>query len=330
MMDHVRWGMIGCGAVAETKSGPALQKAVGSSLVAVMRRDAARAADYAQRHGVPRYYDSAVALVADTEVDAVYVATPPSSHLELALLAAEAGKPCLVEKPMALCHAECLRLVEAFEVRGVPLFVAYYRRALPRFLEARRLLQTGAIGMPTSTHIFQYDRLLQAGAARVWRVDPAIAGGGLFVDLASHGFDLIDFLLGPIDEVAGVAANTGGTYAAEDLTTACFHFESGISGTGVWNFNADRSADGIVITGTAGELHMPVFADAPLLLRAGGRDEVLPFLNPPHVHQPLVQTIVDELLGRGRCESTGRSGARASWVMDRCLARYYGRDAEAD
>ena len=197
MKDHVRWGMIGCGAVAEVKSGPALQKAVGSSLVAVMRRDAAKAADYARRHGVARHYDSAAALVADPEVDAIYVATPPSSHLELALLAADAGKPCLVEKPMALCHAECVRMVEAFETRGVPLFVAYYRRALPRFLEARRLLQAGAIGTPTSVHIFQYDRLLQGDAARVWRVDPAIAGGGLFLDLASHGFDLLDFLLGP-------------------------------------------------------------------------------------------------------------------------------------
>jgi predicted dehydrogenase len=218
-------------------------------------------------------------------------------------------------------------MVEAFEARGVPLFVAYYRRALPRFLEARRLLQAGAIGTPTSVHIFQYDRLLRGEAARVWRVDPAIAGGGLFLDLASHGFDLLDFLLGPIAAVAGIAVNTGRTYAAEDLTTASFRFESGIAGTGVWNFNADRSADGIVVSGTDGELHMPVFANAPLVLRAGGRDEVLPFLNPPHVHQPLVQTIVDELLGRGRCESTGRSGARASWVMEQCLSGYYGRGA---
>ncbi len=124
-----------------------------------------------------------------------------------------------------------------------------------------------------------------------------------------------------------MAVNTGGTYAAEDLTTACFRFESGMAGTGVWNFNADRSADGIVVSGTDGELHMPVFANAPLRLRASGCEEVRPFLNPPHVHQPLVQTIVDELLGRGRCESTGRSGARASWVMAECLAGYYGRPA---
>jgi 1,5-anhydro-D-fructose reductase (1,5-anhydro-D-mannitol-forming) len=320
-MDQVRWGIIGCGAVTEVKSGPALRKAEGSSLVAVMRRDAAKAADYARRHGVPRWYDNAAALVDDPQVNAIYVATPPSSHLELARLAAAAGKPCLVEKPMALNHAECLRMVEAFEARGVPLFVAYYRRALPRFLEARHLLRAGAIGTPTSAHIFQYNRLLKGEDARVWRVDPAIAGGGLFLDLASHGFDLLDFLLGPIAEASAVAINTGGTYVAEDLVASCFRFDSGLAGTGVWNFNADRSSDGIVVSGTVGELHMPVFTDGPLVVKAEGREQVLSFQNPPHVHQPLVQTIVDELLGRGSCESPGRSGARASWVMDRCLAR---------
>lgn len=324
-MEAIRWGMIGCGDVAEVKSGPALQKADGSSLAAVMRRDAAKAADYARRHGVPSHYSDATALVADPAVDAVYVATPPSSHCGLALMVAAAGKPCLVEKPMALDHAECLRMVEAFESRGVPLFVAYYRRALPRFLRARQLLHEGAIGTPTSVHIHQYDRLLRGAAANTWRVDPAVAGAGLFLDLASHGVDLLDFLLGPVAAVAGFATNTGGSYRAEDVTAASFLFESGPAGTGVWNFNADRNADGIVVTGTGGELHMPVFANGPLVVRKDGHDEVMPFNNPPHVHQPLIQTVVNELLGRGRCESTGRSGARASWVLDQCLAGFYGR-----
>jgi 1,5-anhydro-D-fructose reductase (1,5-anhydro-D-mannitol-forming) len=325
-MEHIRWGMIGCGDVAEVKSGPALQKAEGSSLVGVMRRDAAAAADYARRHGVPKHYDDAAALVADPEVDAVYVATPPSSHLDLALLAAEAGKPCLVEKPMALDHAQSLRMVEAFEARNVRLFVAHYRRALPRFLEARRLLRSGAIGAPTSAHVFHYEPMLPGDAPRAWRVDPAIAGGGLFFDFASHGIDLLDFLLGPIIEVHGIAANTGGAYRAEDLVTASFRFESGMAGTGVWNFNADRSDNGLVVSGTEGELHMPVFTDRPLVLRRKGHEErAFPFTNPPHVHQPLVQTIVDELMGRGRCESPGRAGARAAWVMERCVERYYGR-----
>src|SRR5215216_268348 len=113
-MDVIRWGIIGCGDVTEVKSGPGFQKATGSSLVAVMRRDLAKAQDYAGRHGVARAYGSADELIADSEVDAVYIATTPSSHGELALKVAAARKPCLIEKPMGITHAECLRVLEAF------------------------------------------------------------------------------------------------------------------------------------------------------------------------------------------------------------------------
>jgi len=274
---------------------------------------------------VPTWYDRADDLIDDPQVSAVYIATPPSSHCELALRVAASGKPCLVEKPMAVNHAECLRMIDAFRGRGVPLFVAYYRRAFPRFLAARELLRGGAIGKPTSVYIFHYDRLLVGDAARIWRVDPAIAGAGLFLDLASHGLDLLDFLLGPICGISGEAVNTGGTYAAEDVTAASFRFESGAVGTGIWNFNAAHSDNGIVITGSAGTLRLPVFTDADLVVVHDGREQVLPFRNPPHVHQPFVQTVVDELLGRGLCQSTGETGARTSWVMDRCIESYYKR-----
>ena len=188
--DQVRWGIIGCGDVTEVKSGPGLQKAEGSSLVAVMRRDADRAADYAARHGVARSYSKAEDLISDPEVNAVYVATPPSSHCDLALKVADAGKPCLVEKPMALNYAECQWMVEAFSRKKLPLFVAYYRRALPRFLKVKALL-AGAIGKLTSVHIVQFGRLGRGSITKGWRYDPALSGGGLFFDVGSHGLELL-------------------------------------------------------------------------------------------------------------------------------------------
>jgi 1,5-anhydro-D-fructose reductase (1,5-anhydro-D-mannitol-forming) len=321
-MDLVRWGIIGCGNVTEIKSGPGFQKAEGSSLVAVMRRDRAKAEDYARRHGVPRVHDNADALIQDPEVDAVYIATPPSSHLDLALRVAAAGKPCLVEKPMAMTHAECVRMNDAFRAAGVPLFVAYYRRALPRFLEVRRQLESGAIGPVTDVHVRISEPLAKGEGASGWRFDPAVAGAGLFYDLASHCLDLVDFLLGPIDEATGIALNTGGTYGAEDVTAGAFRFARGAAGTGAWNFNADRSEDWMRFTGPRGQLDTPVFTDGDVVITRGTDREVLPLRNPPHVHQPLIQTIVDELRGQGRCESTGESGARASWVMDRLLESY--------
>jgi 1,5-anhydro-D-fructose reductase (1,5-anhydro-D-mannitol-forming) len=322
-MDHVRWGIVGCGDVTEVKSGPGFQKADGSSLVAVMRRDEAKAIDYARRHEVPIVHALASTLIDDPRVDAVYIATPPGTHKDLALRAAAAGKPCLVEKPMARNHAECLRMVEAFRAARVPLWVAYYRRALPRFLEVRRRLAGGAIGTLTSVHVQITDRLASGTDARQWRFDPALSGGGLFLDLGSHCLDLLDFLAGPIADARGFAINAGGAYTAEDVTSAAFRFESKVTGTGIWNFHADAKTDVIVFTGSAGTLRTPVFADADIVVKRDGVTEAIPIRNPPHVHQPLIQTIVDELRGRGRCDSTGDSAARASWVMDRCLEGYY-------
>ena len=315
--------MIGCGEVAEVKSGPALYKAEGSSLVAVTRRDRAKADDYARRHNVSRVHASADELIRDRDVDAVYIATPPSSHCELALKAAAARKPCLVEKPMAMSHAECVRMVEAFRVAQTPLWVAYYRRALPRFLKVRELLNARAIGRLTSIHVKVTDPLATGEAARAWRFNAQIAGAGLFLDLASHYFDIIDFLAGPITAAAGFALNTGGSYEPEDVTATAFQIGDKVAGTGVWNFNAPVSADSIVFIGSEGEITTAVRADEDVVVTRGGNSSLYRFRNPPHVHQPLIQTIVDELRGKGKCESTGESGARSSWVMERCLQGYY-------
>jgi predicted dehydrogenase len=321
-MRTIRWGIIGCGDVTEVKSGPGFQKADGSALTAVMRRDAARARDYARRHGVPRAYDRAADLIADPEVDAVYIATPPASHCELAMMTAAAGKPCLVEKPMALNYAECQRMNEAFDRRGTPLWVAYYRRALPRFLIVRDALQGGDIGRVTSVHVDVSAPLLSAGDAG-WRVDPASSGGGLFFDLASHCFDLLDFLIGRISDVTGYAVNTGRSYAAEDVTAAAFEFDAGCVGTGIWNFNAPQKTDVMTFVGTEGSMRTPIFSDTDVVLSRGARQTVFDVRNPPHVHQPLIQSIVNELRGEARCEATGESAARTSWVLDRCVERYY-------
>lgn len=315
--DLVHWGIVGCGDVCEVKSGPGFQKADGSALVAVMRRDRARAEDYARRHGVPRVHATADALIADPEVHAVYIATPPSSHLDLALRVAAAGKPCLVEKPMAMTHAECVRMVEAFRDRGLPLWVAFYRRALPRFLKVRALLRNGAIGRPTSAHVLVKEPLADEQKRRDWRFEPD-GGGGLLLDLGSHCVDLLDFFFGPATDVRGFSTNVAGAYGTADLANMAARFADGTVATALWNFHADEKADAIEIIGTEGRLTTPIFSDTDVVVTRQGRTERLPIRNPPHVHQPLIQTIVDELHGRGRCESTGESGARSAWMLDRC------------
>jgi len=319
-MKTIRWGIIGCGDVTEVKSGPGFQKARGSQLVAVMRRNADLAQDYAQRHGVPKWYADAGALIHDPEVDAVYIATPPSSHREYTLAVARAGKPAYVEKPMALNALECQEMVAVCRAAGTPLFVAYYRRALPRFLKARELVSSGAIGELRFVEIFLTQPLQVHPPDQLpWRLRPEIAGGGLFMDLASHTLDFLDFVLGPVSRARGFARNQAGAYPAEDIVSAAFEFENGIQAMGTWCFSSFEAADRITFVGSGGTVTLSMFGSEPVQLETPGGSEAFDRPNPLHVQQPLIQQVVDELLGIGSCVSTGESALRTSWVMDQLL-----------
>jgi len=320
-METVRWGIIGVGDVTEVKSGPGFQRAEGSQLVAVMRRTGSKAADYATRHGVPRWYDDADELIHDDEVDAVYVATPPDSHRDYATRVLEAGKPVYVEKPMARTAEECEEMNEAADRAGLPLLVAYYRRAMPRFQTVQKLLADGAVGEVHAVTIRQLRPAdPRAGEALPWRLRPEISGGGHFVDLASHTLDLLDHLLGPVAQVSGHATNRAGNGSAEDLVGAVFEHESGVVGTGLWCFAAHEKLDEVQLVGSLGTLSFSVFDEEPLELRRIDGQRSIPAPYPATVQQPLIQTVVDELLGRGRCPSTGTSALRTARVVDTILA----------
>ncbi|MEK5494763.1 Gfo/Idh/MocA family oxidoreductase [Paenibacillus sp. FSL R7-0297] len=321
----IHWGIIGCGDVTEVKSGPALQKAGGSQLAAVMRRSGELAADYARRHGVPRWYDGAAGLIADPGVDAVYIATPPSTHMEYTLAAAQAGKPVYVEKPMGLNTAECEAMIAACGQAGVPLYVAYYRRGLPRFRKVKEWLDTGAIGEPRFVRTLHMTKPLAAVSEENWRVDPEISGGGLLLDVGSHTLDLLDFLLGPIEDVNGYASNFGSPYKPEDTVSGRYRFETGVHGTGIWCFNAFTNEDVTEIIGSRGSITFSTFAEQPVILRTEDGEYPEFIAHPPHIQQPLIQSIVDELLGCGTALSTGDTAIRTSRVMDELVRNYNGR-----
>lgn len=330
-MKTVRWGIIGVGDVTEIKSGPGFQKATNSSLVAVMRRTGHLAKDYAERHGVPKWYDDAETLINDPEVDAVYVATPPSSHKEYTLLSAQAGKPVYVEKPMALNFAECQSMLRACQAAEVPLFVAYYRRALPRFLKVKELIEADAIGeiRLVAVSLYQPPSEKELDAENLpWRVIPEIAGGGRFVDLAAHTLDFLDYILGPIQTVEGFAANQAKLYPAEDIVTGTFVFESGMHGVGSWCFTSFEAVDQTEIIGTRGKIVFPTLENTPVILRTEQGVTEFAIEDPPHIQQPLIQSVVDDLTGAGQCPSTGESGARTSWVMDQMLQAYRQRTGQ--
>ncbi|WP_109127299.1 Gfo/Idh/MocA family oxidoreductase [Dyella sp. C11] len=323
----VRWGIIGCGNVTEVKSGPGFSKTPHSALVAVMRRDGEKARDYAERHGVPRWYDDAAKLIADPDVNAVYVATPPSTHKEYALMSIAAGKPVYVEKPMAMDHAECEAIIHAGRQANVPVFVAYYRRSLPRFQKVRELIFGQlAIGKPriVNTVLYEPHHPRYHDASNLpWHVVPEISGGGVFMDIGCHTLDILDWLFGPITEVKGQASNQLGAYGVEDGVAMSFSFGNGMLGTGLWNFDSFKRHDQIEVIGDKGRIAFATFGDGPIHVENVDGTHEYRVANPLHIQQPLIETIVAELTGqKGAAPSTAESGARTSWVMDQVLRDY--------
>ncbi len=323
----IRWGIIGCGDVCEIKSGPGFYKADNSALTMVMRRNGEKAADYAKRHHVPNWTTDADEVINSPEVDVVYIATPVGDHASYALKVAQAGKPCYIEKPLTRNHAEAMQIVEAFGARNLPAFAAFYRRQLPRFVKAKQLIDDGVIGEVTAVNVMYQNPAHQRITAEnlPWRVQPEHSGGGLFFDLASHALDVIDYMVGPLVNVTGNARNVTGIYDVEEIVSLRFDLENSIGvGTGCWNFASQCHEDRILIHGTKGKLDMACFAHPRLTLSTHDSEDVMELTDPPHVHQPLIQSIVNELNGIDQCPSTVISAARTAKVMDLATEAYYG------
>lgn len=317
----IRWGMIGCGSVTERKSGPAYQKTPGFALHAVMGRDAAKAADYARRHGVPKHYSDADALIADPAIDAIYIATPPDTHMHYALKVAAANKFCCIEKPMALNYDECLRICAAFEDRDLPLFVAYYRRSLPRFIQIDNWLRQGKIGTPrhVSWQLSRMPAPADLNCADYWRTNAAIAPGGYFDDLASHGLNLFAQLFGDMIEATGCSINQQGLYSARDAVSGSWLHACGVTGSGSWNFGSFERVDQVEIVGSAGKIRFSVFDDAPLeLTDVSGTQQVM-IAHPENIQLHHVRQMHAHLRGECRHPSTGRSAAHTNWVLESIL-----------
>ncbi len=325
----INWGIIGCGNVTEVKSGPAFSKVPGSRLLAVMRRNRVLAEDYAKRHNVPKVYSDAQQLINDKDIDAVYVATPPGSHAEYAIDTLKAGKPVYIEKPMAINYEECEKINEASARYGVPVFVAYYRRALPGFLKVKEMIENVKIG---KVLFFQLQLFKPASedekAGRLpWRVDPALSGGGHFFDLASHQLDYFDYLFGPVQKVKSMVRNYGGLYKAEDFLTAGLEYPGGITGIGTWSFTVSQDSyrDIIEIIGERGSIKFSTFSFENIVVTTSDGTTEMVNERPEHVQYNLIDKIVRTLEGKGESPSTGITAARTSRVMDEIVSEYYGK-----
>ena len=313
MANVIKWGMVGTGNVTEVKSGPGFYKSEHSVLYGVTNRTYEKAVDWAKRHNVPQVYRDLDEMIKDKKVDAIYIATPPSSHKEYALKCAKARLPCYIEKPVTLNLKDHLEILEAFKKADTPVFAAYYRRAQDRFLKVKSLIANGELGEIRFVHLSLFREKRDEG----WRVLQDISGGGLFMDVGVHMIDIIIYLLGEIIEVKSFKDNQGGFYEPEDIITAAFLFKNGILGTGNWCFTTGTQEDEIKIVGEKGTLRFACFADTPIRLQKRDNTEVLYDIpKPKHVHQPMIQTIVNQLIGKGVSPGLLETSTNTAWVCE--------------
>ena len=313
----INWGIIGCGDVTELKSGPAFNKINGSSLHAVMRRNAEKAADYAKRHHVDKWYDNAESLINDPLVNAIYVATPPSTHEQYAIAAMKAGKPVYVEKPFSVDSLSARRIAEASKTLNIKLCVAHYRRQMPIFKKVKQLLEENYIGRILTISIVLYQHGMDASAEN-WRLDPQTSGGGYFHDLAPHQLDLIYYYFKAPVLIRGVSLNQSDKNKADDAVACTMLFENGAVMNGLWSFTVPVSEEKDIceITGKEGSIRFSVFNMKKITVRKNGNEEEINFDPLQHVQQPMIEKVTEYFSGNGSNPCSGDDGYTVMWMID--------------
>jgi len=324
-MKNVRWGMIGHGSVTEVKSGPGLYKSEHSTLKGVYGRNSEKAHDYAARHGIEHVYASVDEMLGDPEIDAVYLPVPPKFHKDYALRCLESGKIPYIEKPMAQTYEDCLEIIKKADETGLPVYVAFYRRGMEKYIKIKEMLEDQLIGkvrcvevrhlMPPEASDFDRENL-------PWRLVPDIAGGGKFLDMGVHVLDILDFFFGSIIEANGVAENLGGLYEVEDTVSASFKFESGVVGNGLWCYVADHAEEVVRIIGDSGTMTFEGLGYGPVTVVNSDGEKQISFTPPEHVGMPYIQTIVNEIAGYGKSPANLKSAANVIRVTDQILEEY--------
>ena len=315
----IKWGFIGCGNVVEKKSGPAFSNAQDGAIQAIMRRNLSDAKRSAFQLGAPSYYDRVEALVNDDRVDAVYIATPPGLHYEQASICCEAGKPVYIEKPFARNHTEAEKLVVKFAAKGIPLFVGHYRRALPKFIYIRELIHSGSVGTAVNVDFYLCRKF---DGEHPWLYNPELSGGGKFFDIAPHFIDALIFFFGQI-EVENALVTCHNAFHVEDIVDFVFKSGSGVIGTANVNTISTGKHDRMRIWGTDGLIEFSVHGNDDVMIENASGIQTVHFPEPEFVEQPMIQMVVDELMGRGQCPCSGEEALKTVRIIDDILEHHY-------
>jgi 1,5-anhydro-D-fructose reductase (1,5-anhydro-D-mannitol-forming) len=304
----LNWIVVGIGDIATRRVIPAIQAEPRSRLYGVVTRDPAKAALYDAR-----VWSTLDEALSDPAVQAVYVSTPVFLHAPQTIQSLRAGKHVLCEKPMAMNEAEARSMVQTVEERGRTFGVAYYRRTYPKVQRAKQLLDAGAIGKPVLAELTSHGWFDEKESHRSWLLDPAQAGGGPLYDIASHRIDVLNFLFGQPQRVAGHLSNAVHHYAVEDNATVMIDYAGGVRGIVDVRWHSKIKRNECRIRGTEGEMELSPL-NGPELVFPGGREDLPPHAN---LHYPMIENFVDAVLGKAPLLASGASSFWTDWVIER-------------
>jgi predicted dehydrogenase len=311
----LRWGLIGCGDIAHRMVAPALRTAANSELLAIARADPSRLAEFASAHGVPRTYPRWQDLIADADLNAVYIATPPDVHCVQTVAAADAGKHVLCEKPMALSVDECQRMIDACRASSVTLGIAYYRGFFPVVRRVQEILSSGEIGRPLVAQVTLFSPFDPTqDHPRGWLGDRARAGGGPMMDMGCHRIEMLLRLFGPVSDVMSLVGRLKIDRDIDDTAAALFRFHSGAHGVLAVSWAPSERRDSVEIFGDRATISIPVLGAGTMILRTGAGERTEHHPSNPNHHRPLVDDFIRAIDERRSPLVTGEIGLEVNRI----------------
>jgi predicted dehydrogenase len=293
----VKWGLVGCGDISRKRVAPALRDLANCDLAAVSRANFEQAESFAREFGARKWYRDWSDLIADEEVEAVYIATPVRLHAQQTIAAAKAGKHVLCEKPMAMNVDECDRMIEACRASNVKLGISYYRHFYPAIKKIKEIISAGEIGDPVIAQVNAFEWFNpDASNPRRWLLDKSQAGGGPMLDFGCHRIEVLLNILGPVTKTVSVLNTAVFEREVEDTGVAVFQFERGTLGVLSITHAARESQDTVAIFGSAGSIHVNSLNEGTLTIHTntGERTEALPPAQ--NFHQPLIDDFTRAVL----------------------------------
>ena len=310
------WGLIGASTIAREWMIPAIQSQPDSRAVAVAGSDPARAAAFAAETGVRRVHASVQDLLADPEVDVVYISTTNELHFPQAIAAARAGKHVLCEKPLALSVADARAMQAACLEAGVTLGTNHHLRNAITHRTMRRLIAEGRIGRPLAARVFH--AVFLPPHLQGWRIDRPEAGGGVILDITVHDADTLRFVLGDAEvrEVPALSASQGmGRAGLEDAVMGIMRFDNGVLAQFHDAFTIRHAGTGFEVLGEEGSiLARDVMTQRPVgtvVLRRDASEEIVELPEPNNLYERSVAKFNAAVRGEGEPAATGEDGVKS-------------------